>query len=120
VYPFKKLHQWPTSVFNFESRPWINQNGDTTEAIVNQIKKCPSGALGYYYNNKTEEPIGTISEQIVEVIPSGPLMVYGNIEVKFKDGITEKRNKLTAFCRCGSSNNKPFCDGTHKKIGFEG
>jgi CDGSH-type Zn-finger protein len=57
---------------------------------------------------------------MVEVIHNGPLMVYGNIEVKFKDGTTEKRHNVTAFCRCGSSNNKPFCDGTHRKTGFEG
>jgi uncharacterized Fe-S cluster protein YjdI len=43
------------SVFNFERRPWIDQNGATTEAIVNQIDKCPSGALGYYFNNKSQE-----------------------------------------------------------------
>jgi uncharacterized Fe-S cluster protein YjdI len=107
-------------VFNFEKRPWIDQNGATTEAIVNQINKCPSGALGYYYNNKVEEISSANSEQIVEVIPNGPLMVYGNIEVKFKDGKTEKKFKVTAFCRCGASGNKPFCDGSHKKIGFEG
>jgi hypothetical protein len=76
--------------------------------------------LGYYYNNKTEEISSANAEQIVEVIPSGPLMIYGNIELKFKDGTTEKRYKVTAFCRCGSSNNKPFCDGTHRKMGFEG
>jgi uncharacterized Fe-S cluster protein YjdI len=109
-----------SSVFNFEKRPWIDQHGATTEAIVDQIKKCPSGALGYYYNNKTEEISSANAEQIVEVIPSGPLMIYGNIELKFKDGTTEKRYKVTAFCRCGSSNNKPFCDGTHRKMGFEG
>jgi len=28
------------------------------------------------------------------------------------------KNKVTAFCRCGASANKPFCDGTHIKIGF--
>lgn len=107
-------------VFNFGKRPWIDKNGANTEAIVSQIKKCPSGALGYFFNNESKEPESTISEQIVEVTPNGPLMVYGNIEVKFKDGRTEKKYKVTAFCRCGGSSNKPFCDGTHRKIGFEG
>lgn len=107
-------------VFNFEKRPWIDQNGANTEAIVSQIKKCPSGALGFYYNDDAQKVDNATSEQIVEVMPNGPLMVYGNIEVKFKDGTSEKKYKVTAFCRCGASSNKPFCDGSHRKIGFEG
>jgi len=36
------------------------------------------------------------------------------------DGNLTKKNNVTAFCRCGSSSNKPFCDGSHKRVGFEG
>ena len=42
------------SVFDSKSSPWINANGATTEEIINQVKKCPSGALSYYMNDKGE------------------------------------------------------------------
>lgn len=60
------------------------------------------------------------SESIVEVVPNGPVLVYGNILTKHVDGQQEQKSKVTALCRCGASGNKPYCDGTHKKNGFEG
>jgi CDGSH-type Zn-finger protein len=40
--------------------------------------------------------------------------------VKKNDGTIEQKNKVTAFCRCGASGNKPYCDGSHRKIDFKG
>jgi len=54
----------------------------------------------------------------VDVLKNGPLMIVGEMEVKRSDGSTEKKDKA-AFCRCGASDNKPYCDGTHSKIGFQ-
>ena len=42
------------SVFKPKEKPWIHPEGATSEEIVNQVKKCPSGALSVYYN-KTEK-----------------------------------------------------------------
>ena len=42
-------------VFNSQKRPWININGAATERIVEQVKKCPSGALSCFMNYKTSE-----------------------------------------------------------------
>jgi uncharacterized Fe-S cluster protein YjdI len=39
-------------VFNPQTRPWININGAITERIVEQVKKCPSGALSFFMNDK--------------------------------------------------------------------
>jgi len=50
--------------------------------------------------------------------PNGPLQVEGNLEVCSGTGRTLNRTQKTWLCRCGSSQNKPFCDGTHRKIGF--
>jgi uncharacterized Fe-S cluster protein YjdI len=107
-------------VFNPKIRPWIDPQGDNTANMIAQVKKCPSGALSYYMNSEAEKVAEVTAESIVEVMPNGPLLVYGNITVKDKDGTECKRNNVTAFCRCGQSGNKPYCDGTHKKTGFEG
>jgi len=106
-------------VFNSRAKPWIDVKGADTEAIINQVNKCPSGALSYLKNEVKTENI-TENEIIVEVTPNGPVMVYGNLSIKHSNGTETKKNKVTAFCRCGASANKPFCDGTHRKINFEG
>ncbi len=109
-----------SSVFNPMEKPWIKPEGADTKAIIEQIKKCPSGALSYYMNEETAANQEIQGESIVEVIPNGPLLVYGNLKVKDSAGNTTQKSKVTAFCRCGASQNKPFCDGSHTKTGFEG
>jgi uncharacterized Fe-S cluster protein YjdI len=108
------------NVFQPMEKPWIKIDAAATDSLVKQVQKCPSGALGYYFEEGKNQTESTKTEQIVELMPNGPLMVYGNIEVKYPDGKSEKKYKVTAFCRCGGSSNKPFCDGTHKKTGFQG
>jgi CDGSH-type Zn-finger protein/uncharacterized Fe-S cluster protein YjdI len=49
---------------------------------------------------------------------NGPLLVEGSLEVCTGTGHTVTRLTKTALCRCGQSANKPFCDGTHSKVGF--
>jgi uncharacterized Fe-S cluster protein YjdI len=107
-------------VFNAKAKPWINAEGAGTEKIIDQIKKCPSGALSYYMNEGEEQPApgsGTALE--VEALKDGPLMVKGRVKVTKANGEEENREKATAFCRCGASANKPYCDGAHRKIGFK-
>ena len=52
-------------------------------------------------------------------LPNGPLLVEGNMELVSGTGRTVNRVVKTALCRCGHSANKPYCDGTHAKIGFQ-
>jgi uncharacterized Fe-S cluster protein YjdI len=103
-------------VFDPSERPWIKPEAASTEQLIAQIDKCPSGALSYFRNDKAQPPVETIAE----VIENGPLLVYGNLTVKDKDGNQTPQHKLTAFCRCGASANKPYCDGSHTKVGFRG
>lgn len=108
------------NVFDPQRRPWITPEAGTTEQIIDQVKKCPSGALSFYLNREAGDEVKVVAETIVETMPNGPLLVYGNVTVKDTNGNLTKKNNVTAFCRCGGSSNKPFCDGSHKKIGFEG
>jgi len=105
-------------VYNPEVRPWISVANATTDELKVQIDACPSGALSYKLANSQAD--GVQSQTNVEVKNNGPLIIEGNLKVVKANGQIELRTKKTAFCRCGASGNKPFCDGSHAKIGFEG
>lgn len=57
---------------------------------------------------------------VVKAIPGGPLKVQGNLTVRAANGRIIWQGTETSLCRCGASNNKPFCDGSHRRVGFEG
>ncbi len=106
-------------VFNPKERPWITMANGESASIAAQVEKCPSGALSFYYNNeKPSDVLTETSATTVEVMQNGPLLVHGSIQVKDKTGKQEAKNNVTAFCRCGHSKNKPYCDGGHRTAGF--
>jgi CDGSH-type Zn-finger protein len=88
------------------------------------VGNCPSGRL-IAWNRRTakslepsrEPAIGVVEDPVLGV--SGPLWVTGGIAVESgSDGyVYESRARMT-LCRCGQSQNKPFCDGTHAAIEF--
>lgn len=107
------------NVFNINSSPWINPKKGENQAIIKQVAKCPSGALSIKKQDNTDDtiPEDTITEVLIS--KNGPIMLSGKFSVINSDGTPlETRNK-TFLCRCGSTSNKPFCDGSHKRINFE-
>ena len=60
-----------------------------------------------------------MAEVKIEIIENGPYIVTGELELKDSDGNVYPAKKRMALCRCGASTTKPFCDGTHSKIGFQ-
>jgi CDGSH-type Zn-finger protein/uncharacterized Fe-S cluster protein YjdI len=58
-------------------------------------------------------------ELAIRPLRNGPLAVTGNLEICSGTGRTIDRVMTTKLCRCGGSANKPFCDGTHARIGFD-
>ncbi len=105
-------------VYDPNGKPWIKPENATVEQLKSQIDKCPSGALSYELNKETEQTEGMSTK--VELMKNGPLLVKGTIEVKSHDGTVETKEKMAAFCRCGASQSKPYCDGSHKGAGFIG
>jgi CDGSH-type Zn-finger protein/uncharacterized Fe-S cluster protein YjdI len=75
----------------------------------------------------TGEPEATPSEPLEErggnvhvtPVPDGPLNVRGPVEICCGSGRTVNRTEQARLCRCGGSSNKPYCDGTHVRIGFK-
>lgn len=56
----------------------------------------------------------------IEVAPDGPYLIKTACLIVLPDGREEIKIGTVALCRCGASSNKPYCDGSHRKIGFEG
>jgi CDGSH-type Zn-finger protein len=97
----------------------IDQTADPAvlERLKGMIEKCPGGRLAYSIPPDPED-VEPEFEPSIGVEPGGPLWVRGRIPVVSEDGAEwEVRNRVT-LCRCGHSRNKPFCDGTHKEVGF--
>jgi len=112
-------------VFNPRKRPWVNMNGAPTEEIIRVVKLCPTRALSFKYNNElgteaTQEKTVSNALPEVRVMEDGPLVLRGDFSIYGTDGLELKHMKITSLCRCGESHNLPYCDGTHRKVGFTG
>jgi CDGSH-type Zn-finger protein/uncharacterized Fe-S cluster protein YjdI len=69
---------------------------------------------------KTAEPLAARNGPVlVEGLVNGPLKVSGNLEVVSGTGRTLNKVTTAFLCRCGASQNKPYCDGSHKAKGFQ-
>jgi len=105
------------AVFKYKSEPWIDPAGGTAEAIIEVVRRCPSGALSY-----TLEGVDGPDEKrepSIAVTKDGPYVVVGDIRLSGQAwGRGASRQRFT-LCRCGASKNKPFCDGTHWSVGFK-
>ena len=104
-------------VFVPEARPWVVVDAADAEAVAATIETCPTGALHYRRldGGGQEEPP---TETTVEPRPNGPLFVRGPIRIVDPEGRLIREDTRVALCRCGASENKPFCDGSHLQIGF--
>jgi uncharacterized Fe-S cluster protein YjdI len=111
-------------VFNPRKRPWVNMYGAPTDEIIRVVKLCPTKALSFKYNRDLNESVAaeSLTESISEarVMEDGPLVLKGDFIMYGTDGKELKHMKMTSLCRCGASNNIPYCDGTHRKIGYTG
>jgi uncharacterized Fe-S cluster protein YjdI len=114
-------------VFNPNAKPWINMQGAATEKIIEQVRKCPSGALSYFMNDEAKQnqpankPVAESAKMLkVEVAVNGPYLIKTECLIVHSDGREETKTGTVALCRCGASSNKPYCDGAHKKIDFKG
>ena len=104
------------SVFNLRATPGVDVEAATTDEIVATIEKCPSGALSY---TRLNGPGEAAPEQTTVVpSPNGPLYVRGRVEVRDAEGELIAAGSRMTLCRCGHSQNQPFCDLSHRDIGF--
>ncbi len=104
-------------VFDTSARPWVSIEAAGADEIARAVERCPSAALTYErLDGGPDEAIPVVTS--VVPIPDGPLSLRGRLEVKDVDGATFLVAPRATLCRCGASQNQPFCDRSHAKIGF--
>jgi CDGSH-type Zn-finger protein len=56
----------------------------------------------------------------LKIIENGPIVLDTSEAIEISVAGTESKSGPLYLCRCGQSANKPFCDGAHRKVKFEG
>jgi len=104
------------SVFDPRRRPWIEIQAAGADAIADAVVRCPTGALQY---ERFDGGPNESTPETVQITPvaNGPYFVRGPYEIVQPDG-TVRRETRAALCRCGQSKHLPYCDNTHRAIGF--
>jgi uncharacterized Fe-S cluster protein YjdI len=122
-------------VFDPRKRPWVDMKGASTEKIIEVVRKCPTRALTYDWNDPSKVSLkpgdgafnlpdeintGGKQEKPVEIriMKNGPYVVEGQFKIIDSDGREMKKMKITSICRCGKSGCLPLCDGSHRIHGF--
>ena len=109
------------SVFDTAARPWVNVDGADPPSVAAAVRQCPTGALRYSGDglppddgrtDASDEPV------TIEAQPAGPLFVRGPTTVTDHEDSTITVEPRIALCRCGASENKPFCDNSHREVGW--
>ena len=107
------------SAFRSDREPFVAPAGGRVDEIIRAARECPSGALSATIDG--EDPVGHSDQQrapAIEVSRDGPYRVTGGVTLLDGDGNPEPRNEGASIehyslCRCGKSQNKPFCSGMH-------
>jgi CDGSH-type Zn-finger protein len=105
-----------SAVFKYGSEPWIDADAASVDAIIDTIRKCPSGALRY----TVDDADGPDFERApaITVTANGPYQVVGGVDLIDRHRGAGAPTEHYTLCRCGASRNKPFCDGSHWDAGF--
>jgi CDGSH-type Zn-finger protein/uncharacterized Fe-S cluster protein YjdI len=106
------------AVFDKNRRPWVLPSAATAEEIAAVVERCPTGALHYERSDggPAERPD---ARNTLHVRARGPYYARGKLRVITADGDLYFEDVRVAFCRCGQSQLKPFCDNSHIAAGFD-
>lgn len=97
--------------------PWCIPDASCGAEVREIIERCPSGALSYRDPNGGPELVPV--DNTVTVSPRGPLFFTGDLAIEGAPSDMPGVAHRAALCRCGASENKPFCDNSHLNTGFD-
>jgi CDGSH-type Zn-finger protein len=113
-----------SSVFRVGQEQFVAPNGARMDEIMRAVRACPSGALSYALSGvEIRDGVDQTRKPSVEISKDGPYRITGGIPLKNGEGDDEQRNdgaslEHYSLCRCGHSQNKPFCSGMHWYVNF--
>lgn len=96
--------------------PWCQPDALPKDEVREIVERCPSGALSY--TDKTATAEVAPAENNLTVCPDGPLYLTGDLQIEGVDEGSSGLSFRAALCRCGASQNKPFCDKSHVAANF--
>ncbi len=119
------------AVFDTRRADWIRPGAAPAGEVAEVIRRCPSGALQYRMKGEVAgapegtaaatggaPPAGDRALVTVKLMKDGPLLFDGVVRALAEDGSVIERSGKVSLCRCGGTENQPFCDGSHKHAGF--
>jgi uncharacterized Fe-S cluster protein YjdI len=130
-------------VFDPSRRPWVDMDGSTTDKIIEVVNLCPTDALTWKWNDDARndevgrdqvnhikfrrpelldimEPVQEELPVSVKIMTDGPIVLKGNFTLAYDETKRDVQEGIISLCRCGASDHMPFCDGRHRKVGFNG
>src|SRR5262245_11142639 len=112
------------TVFHQSQEPFVTASGGRLDDIVQAVRQCPSGALSFALDGReAREQVDVARSPEITVSRDGPYRVVGAIPLVDTDDAAIARNagaslEHYSLCRCGHSQNKPFCSGMHSTMRF--
>src|ERR687896_1831112 len=101
-------------VFDVGKRPWIQPGKASAEQVAEVVRRCPSGALHYRLEEgPSEEPEQPTR---VEFVANGSINLRGDLSIDVPAG--RMREVRASLCRCGRTENEPFCDNACSRTGW--
>jgi CDGSH-type Zn-finger protein/uncharacterized Fe-S cluster protein YjdI len=98
--------------------PWCQPDAASSEEVTEVVLRCPTGALSVNFadGSNLEQPP---SRNTVQIAYNGPFFVRGELNIEDGPEDIPGLNYRAALCRCGQSQNKPYCDNSHEQAGFK-
>jgi uncharacterized Fe-S cluster protein YjdI/CDGSH-type Zn-finger protein len=105
-------------VFQPQNRPWVLVDAASAGEIAEVVMTCPTGALHFKrLDDGPQEP--QAQQTTIKAQANGPLYIRGHVQILGPGDRLIREDTRVALCRCGQSENKPFCDGSHRRVGFQ-